>query len=221
VAIFCAGFAIRYLTARRPSAPPRRRLLLTSGLVLLFACHAAWLLFPEQVLRWNQVRVQFSALETLGFAAGLAAFAGWTGLLRISLRRSHASAISEVADILALAFAFAALLSGLLMAVRYQGGSSWAALTLAPYAQSLLRGLPDPLLADRMPFLVRLHIFSSLAALAAVPFTRAMPGMICALDRAASLLRGPAAAILRPAKARLESLAQKHNPAVWLWPEED
>ena len=107
--------------------------------------------------------------------------------------------------------------SGLLMALGYRWGSSWGAVTLTPYLASLFGGEPAEGLASQMPFLVQLHVFSAFALVAVLPFTRLAPFLIVALDRALALAARPFAAASRGGEAWL----RKHNPAVWIWPEED
>src|SRR5262249_27641726 len=133
------------------------------------------------------------------------------------LKRSEVSIAAEVADTAFLAIIFVALFSGLLMAVSYRWASIWGIVTLRPYVVSLLRGAPAPSFAIEMPFLVRLHIFSSFAALALVPFTRLTPFFILAIDRSLALFSKSASAVVRAGEAWL----QRCNPGAWIWPEED
>jgi hypothetical protein len=68
-----------------------------------------------------------------------------------------------------------------------------------------------------MPFLVQLHVFAAFALAAVLPFTRVAPFVLVALDRAIAIAGRPVTAANRGAEAWL----RRHNPATWIWPEED
>src|SRR5947209_1950938 len=165
VSLLAVGIVVRYLLERRrmdvvkeEMAEARAlfggRRLWRSGLLLLIAGHAAILLFPQKLLAWNSGPGRLYALEAVAFVAGLAALAGWTGILRRHLARTNRSAITELSDSIFLAFLLVGIFSGLLMAVLYRWSSSWGALILAPYIVSLARLDPATGLAAQMPFLV-------------------------------------------------------------------
>jgi nitrate reductase gamma subunit len=82
---------------------------------------------------------------------------------------------------------------------------------------SLVRAKPAANLAAQMPFLVRLHVFSAFAAIAVFPLTRLAAFVVFGLDWAFALLGRAFASTTRI----LEAWTRKHNPAAWLWPEED
>ena len=68
-----------------------------------------------------------------------------------------------------------------------------------------------------MPFVVKLHLASAFTALALLPFSSVAPFLIALLHRWFGLLARPFNAGGRVA----EEWLRKHNPAVWIWPEED
>jgi hypothetical protein len=68
-----------------------------------------------------------------------------------------------------------------------------------------------------MPFVVKLHLASSFCALGLLPFSSVAPFLIALLQRVFGLLGRPFGAGSRVAEGWL----RKHNPAVWIWPEED
>ncbi len=224
--VFFGGLAVRYALAHRRDRAAGfaegQKLFIGGrlwrlGVLLLFVGHGAGLLFPQQILLWNTVPVRLYILEGLAFAAGIAALAGWAGVMWRHLGRAAGSAAGEVADAVFLSLLFVALLSGLLTAILYRWGSSWGVLTLTPYARSLASGNPAASLAADLPFLVRLHVFSSLAALAAIPFSRLAPLAMVPLHSALRLLGRPLSAVRRT----LDLSFRKHNPLELLWPEED
>ena len=130
------------------------------------------MLFPRVILWWNGSTSRLYLLEGAGFIVGSAALACWCALVWRHLGRSNRPLITELADTVFLALLFVGILSGVLTAVLYRWGSTWSAVTLAPYLASLVRAKPAAGLATQMPFLVRLHVFSAFAALAVLPLTR-------------------------------------------------
>lgn len=226
VGVLCAGIVFRLLLVRIAAVkaqPPESRATFSGSrlwrisLVLLLLGHLIGLAFPREVLLWNGNPIRLYLLESFAFAVGVLAFAGWGLLLWRHLKPTGRSIAAEIADTAFLALIFAALLSGLLMAALYRWGSFWGAMTLTPYVISLLREEPAPALVVQMPFLVRLHIFSSFAAVALLPFTRLAPVVVLALNRGIELINRPVSVIGHAAEAWLT----RHNPAAWIWPEED
>jgi len=226
--ILIVGLLIRYLVAlRKPetvSAKAREALDLLAGgrlwqasLALLFIFHLAGLLFPRFIMNWNAGRTGLYSLEGFAFLLGLAALVG--GLITVgrNLGRSGPSLIVEISDTAFLALLLTGILSGLLMAVTHRWGSTWGAMILTPYVMSLLQGNPEPSLMTDMPFLVRLHVFSSFAALAVLPATRLASVPVLALYRTITLMGRPLAAAAR----MVDGWIRRHNPAGRIWPEED
>jgi len=191
--------------------------LWTISLLALLAGHMAGLLFPRAVLHWNAIPARLYLLEALAFVAGLTALVSWAVLAWRHLGRSGVSLVTELSDTMFLALLFVSLFSGLVVAATYRWGSSWGVMTLTPYVVSLWRGSPAVDFAAQMPFLMRLHIFSAFAAMAVVPLTRLSSIMVVGLHRCFGLLGRPISGAAHGAEAWL----RKHNPAAWLWPEED
>jgi nitrate reductase gamma subunit len=191
------------------------------SILLLAVGHLAGLAFPREILLWGSVPLRLYLLEGFAFVAGLGALAGCAGLIWRHLGRPSGPIPSQLADTVLLALLFTAFLSGLLTAAFYRWGSSWGVSTLTPYARSVLSGAPRTALAAQMPFLVQLHIFSSFAAMAAVPFTRLAPLLIAPLRRALALAVRPVSMLAAVVRETFELGLQKYKPAVWIWPEED
>ena len=95
-----------------------------------------------------------------------------------------------------LSLIFIGIISGLLMAGLYRWGSSWGAITLTPYVTSLLRLKPATQFAEQMPFLIRIHLFSTFAALAVLPLTRLAAIPVVALHFCLGLVGRPATKIV-------------------------
>ena len=228
VSLLAVGIVVRYLLERRRMDVVKEEMaeawallggtrLWRAGLLLLIIGHGAVLLLPQKLLAWNGSAGRLYALEAVAFVAGLAALAGWIGILRRHLVRTNRSAITELSDSIFLALLLVGIFSGLLMAVLYRWSSSWGALILTPYIASLLRLDPAVNLVAQMPFLVRLHVFSTFAAMAVLPLTRLAAFFVFVLHGAFATVARPMAATGRAA----ESWLRNHNPAAWLWPEED
>jgi nitrate reductase gamma subunit len=140
--------------------------------------------------------------------------------MRQHISRTTTSAratLSEIADCIFLSLLCTAIVSGLVTAIAYRWGSSWAASTLTPYVTSLARGTPQMPLIVEMPFLVRLHVASWFAVIALVPFTSAAMIVVALLDRGVMWINRPIHAIARGGRRAMARL----SPARWLWPEED
>ena len=228
IALLIVGIAIRYLLTRRQmtavAAEVQEAKVVFGGsrlwrvaLLLLVIGHAVSLLFPRLILWWNGSAGRLYVLEFSAFFLGLAALASFVRLLWKHLGQSSRSALVELSDMVFLSLIFTGLISGLLMAVLYRWGSSWGVITLTPYINSLFRLNPATQFAEQMPFLVRIHLFSTFAALAVLPLTRLAAIPIVALHFCLGAIGRPATAIGSAAEAWL----RRHNPAAWLWPEED
>jgi nitrate reductase gamma subunit len=228
LSLLAVGIGVRYLLDRKHMDTVRQemteaRALFTGSriwkiaVLLLAIAHAALFLFPRAVLLWNGSPSRLYLLEALLFLMAGAMLTGLTKVIWRHLGRGSRSAIAEVSDSIFLALLLAGALSGILMAIFYRWGSSWGAMVLTPYVASLTHLEPNAILAAQMPFLVRLHVFSAFAALAVLPLTRLAAVLVLILHSALSLLRRPVFATGRAAEAWL----RRHNPAAWLWPEED
>ena len=200
-----AGFVIRLLLTgdRVPAlrrATPRARAVFVGGRpwiaawLLLAAGHVAGLLFPRAVLAWTRTPWHVVALEAAGFAIGLGGAGGLRprrrGCTCAGRRASGWSLAADFADSVFLSFLFIAVASGLLAATVHRWGSQWAAVTMAPYAASLLHGRPVPAFVEHLPFVVRLHLFASFAAIACLPATR-LAVLPLALAHRALAVAGP------------------------------
>jgi len=228
LSLLAVGIAVRYLLERRQVETVAKemsdaRLVFRGGriwrgsLLLLLAAHLIALLFPRAILSWNGAPARLYLLEGSGIIVGCAALVCWGGVLWRHLGRSGRPLVTELADAAFVALLFVGILSGLLMAVFYRWGSTWSAITLAPYLASLVHAKPEAGLVTQMPALVRLHVFSSFAALTVLPLTRLGAFLVFAAGWTFRLAGRPVAAAVRA----VEAWMRKHSPAAWLWPEED
>lgn len=187
------------------------------SLVFLLIGHGMALAAPRMVLAWNSSSSRLYLLEGAAFTVGCAALGGWSALLWRSLKQHCGSTLNELADVVLLALLFAGIISGLLVAVLYRWGSTWGAMTLTPYFVSMLEGKPSAKFVVQMPFLVRLHVFSLFACFAILPATRIGTVLVAALRG----VLGVAGKVGSAGERAAEGWFKKHNPAPWLWPEED
>jgi nitrate reductase gamma subunit len=226
--LFLTGIVVRYLLERKNATAVKEevseawavfrgsRVWRVSVIVLLVG-HAGALLFPQTLLAWNRIPERLYLLEAFALTAALLTAAGGAMLLWRYLGRSNRSTITELADTILIALLLVGIFSGLMMAILYRWASSWGALVLTPYIASLLRGKPAAELAVQMPFVVRLHVFSTFAAIAVLPLTRLAAFFVFAINAGMGLLARLISAAGHPA----EEWLRRHNPAPWLWPEED
>ena len=187
------------------------------GLALLLIGHLVGFLFPRLVLSMDNSAAGLLLIEGSFFALAVISLIGWATLMWRHLGRAGGSFFSETADTILLGLIGVGLLSGLLMALMYRWGSAWGASILFPYVLTVLKGQPTVALAAQMPFLVQLHVFSSFAALAVLPFTRLSPFLVLALHRVLALGGRPVAATFDV----IEAWLRKQNLAARIWPEED
>jgi nitrate reductase gamma subunit len=186
------------------------------SLLLILVFHLAGMLFPRELLRWNLDTARLYLLEGVAFFAGLSALVSGASQVWRHLGHSRGSLFSQLAETVFLSLLLVALLSGSVLAVVYRWGSTWGLMILTPYIRSLFVQ-PAVDSVARMPFLIRLHVFSSFAVMALLPATRLSAIPVAGVHACVNALARPLAA----AERSVEAWLQKHNPAAWLWPEED
>ncbi|HEY7401882.1 MAG TPA: respiratory nitrate reductase subunit gamma [Candidatus Angelobacter sp.] len=226
--LFVTGTAVRYVLERKNTAAVKEEMSEAwavfrgswwwrVSVIALLLVHAGALLFPQTLLAWNRRPERLYVLEAFALTAAFTAMAGAATLLWRHLSRSNRSPITELSDTAFITFLLVGILSGILMAIFYRWASSWGALILTPYVVSLLRADPAGELAAQMPFVVRLHVFSTFAAIAVLPLTRLAAFLVFGMNAGLKSLARPISAIGSGA----EEWLRRHNPARWLWPEED
>jgi nitrate reductase gamma subunit len=203
------------------------------GLILLVACHLVAFLLPRAIAWLNRGPAGNVLSEVIGLACaglavgGLIALAmetlrAWRALRELRMLRRFGSLPAldapagplepppapKLADTLLFWLLVLAVVSGLIVTVRFRWASSWYGNTLLPYLRSLARLRPDlePML--EMPLAVRLHTVSGFLAAAVFPFTRG--GRLLARPWLA-LLRRPASSrhtLRRVPERRLGAVAK-------------
>ena len=154
------------------------------GLLAIVAGHLVIFLFPAGILSWNRNPARLLVLEGVLLAAGVLAGAGLIGLLKHNIERWRGRSRAAYIESLTLALVTLITVSGLLLAVVNRWASSWAAVTWPSYLASMARMSPDIAVVAQMPFLVRLHVASTLALVTLLPFTSAISLVLFPLSRA-------------------------------------
>jgi nitrate reductase gamma subunit len=192
------------------------------GLLLLSLGHVLGFLFPLQILAWNGERWRLIVLEASGFLMGAWALLGVVGLLRRHLFDPEDRSSGSVLDFTLLVLLFVQIVSGLAVAGLYRWASSWAAVTLSPYLQSLVGLHPTPELVARLPYLVQLHAFLTVAVLVVVPGTHAVYFFLYPLHAALAFVLRPIERLVEATRPRLARWRRRTMAAAnsW-WDEED
>src|SRR5215471_4562443 len=194
--------AVRYFfwRARQPRVTvadtPRKRVTPAAklgwlALAVVALGHVLAFLFPAYLLQWNRQPVRLVVLEASGIAAAIVAIAGFVvpGIRAARSGRRHAPV-----DIVATALVLTSMLSGLAVAILYRWASVWSAVTLLPYLHSLVARNPNIALVTYLPPLVKLHVASTVAVVAILPFTRMARSLMVRIDGLARRRRAPRAA---------------------------
>jgi nitrate reductase gamma subunit len=208
-------------SAASPTGPrrPGRHPLLTIGLLGVLMGHVVMAAWPGEVARWTQDLPRLITFELALFALGLAALAGvaaaaWRGVLR----RTDDGA--RVVDAAFLGVLLLALVSGLGVAVVYRWAAAWSAVTVTRYARSLVSLQPNLESLEAMPYLVKLHIFSSFIVVALLGFTRFLDVWLTTLLRATRVALGPFMTIA-DRRWRLLRAGAIRSGRNLMWPEEE
>jgi nitrate reductase gamma subunit len=208
------------------SPPPHRptwraRPLTIGSLAMVVIGHLPLLLAPHAVLSWNRAFARLLAYELLVFVPGLIAFASLAGVMRDRLRRDDDLVRrARLADSACLALLLTAVISGLILAVRYRWASSWSATVMAPYVRSLATFQPDIAGMAVMPYIVVLHVLSGIAVIGCMPFTSASDWLLSRIARLAARALIPVIDPGRRRWRRIQAWAWQRGQQM-LWPDPD
>lgn len=206
------SFAAAYRAAGRHPVP-------TIGFLGVLLGHVVLVAWPDQVLRWSRSLPRLMAFELALVGLGTAALAGVAAVIRrrVLARTAHGASLADTAF---LGVLLLTLVSGLGVAVAYRWAAAWSAITLTPYARSLLNFQPNVEPLHAMPYLVRLHIFSSFIVVALVAFTRLTDVLLDALRRATGVVIGPFVSALDRQWRLAQHWALRSGRRL-MWPEEE
>jgi len=215
------GYVVRYVLWSRRGARAERAPLGVAGPIraawrwaigLIFLGHLLAMAFPGIVLQWNQQPLRLLALEGAGLTAGIVALAALIVSLVRCARVSDSDARCSPVDVVAWTLVAVEIMSGLVVAVFYRWGSSWSAVTVAPYLHSLVRLDPDAALVARLPLPARLHLFCAFALFAVVPFSSMARVIIVPVDRLARWIAARAPSVALPSWCALDDWSARMQP---------
>lgn len=152
------------------------------GLMWLFFGHLIAFLFPASVLAWNGEPVWLLILEMSAFAFGLATLLGLVLLIRRRFGSRKVMMVTNRMDMLVYVVLLVQILSGLIVAVANNWGTSWFASSITPYLRSVFAFNPDVAAVSALPWTVKMHIFSAFFIVAIIPFTRFMHFLVAPVD---------------------------------------
>lgn len=190
--------------------------LCACGLIGLAVGHVLLLAFPDAVRAWTEVSSGLMIFEGVMFALGVLTLLGLLALTRVLLRDTVAGRTAmRLADVALIGVLLVAVVSGLVMAAKYRWASSWSLVTLTPYIHSVLRFDPRlDLLATQ--YLVKLHVFSSFAFVALLPFTSAIDLLLALGSRMLDIAFAPFRGRARQLHAWVDQRGRQ-----LVWPEEE
>jgi len=194
-------------------------LLATIGVLGVLLGHLVMVVWPDQLLIWNRSLIRLIVFEVALVALGAAALGGAVAAVRRRVLQRTANRASLV-DAAFLGTWLVTLSSGLAIAIVYRWATVWSAVTVTPYARSLLSLQPDVARLETMPYLVRLHIFSSFIVVALLAFTRMLDFLLSAAARAIGAVAGPLVSTVDRQWRPLQERALRSGRTL-IWPEED
>ena len=207
-----------------PSLAVGRRLaakhpLAAIGLLGVLLGHVVMIAWPDQLLTWNRNVSRLIAFELALFGLGAAALVGIVAAIRRHVLRRTADG-SSAADAAFLAAVLLTFVSGLGIALVYRWAAVWSVMTVTHYARSLLSLQPSVERLEAMPYLVKLHIFSSFIVIALLAFTRLVDVLLTVLVRAVTVVTSPFVSIVERQRRLLQDWALRCSRSL-LWPEEE
>jgi nitrate reductase gamma subunit len=174
--------------ARRDRVPAiagvlgRRHRILTIGLLGTSLGHALIVGWPERLASLSQPLGRLVLVEAVLFVFGLGAVAGLLMVISSHARRSAQDHVAVI-DVTFVAVFLVAIVSGLVLPLLYRWAVAWSGVTLAPYMRSVASLQPDLSYLESMPYLVKLHVFSTSVLVALVPFTTPVRAWLAHVNR--------------------------------------
>jgi nitrate reductase gamma subunit len=193
--------------------------LIALGLLGVLAGHIVMLAWPDQLLRWSRDVSRLMALELAFLALGVSALFGIGAAVWRRVLRSTASGAS-LADAMFSGVLLLALASGVAVAVLYRWAAAWSAVTSTRYARSLFLLQPNVEPLDALPYLAKVHIFSTFIIIGLLPFTRLIGVVQDTLHRATTLVIGPFATAFDRQRSLIQGWALRSSRRL-MWPEEE
>lgn len=142
------------------------------GILVVLAGHLIAFLCPSDLLAWNQVPWRLYILETSGLIFALLAIIGLVNIMFRKRLFKKVGIITTRTDWILLSLLLLQIGVGIYIAIVHRWGSSWYAVSMAPYLWSLLKLSPNIDYVIGMPLMVKLHIINAFVIVGFFPFTR-------------------------------------------------
>ncbi|MEO8232544.1 MAG: respiratory nitrate reductase subunit gamma [Ignavibacteriota bacterium] len=142
------------------------------GILVLFFGHLIAFLFPRSILAWNQLPVRLLILEITAFVFGILTLLGLVNLFYRRTSNIRVRMVTNYMDIILEVLLLAQIILGLWVAFDFRWGSSWFAVVLAPYLQSIFELDPQIDAIIMLPVVVQLHIIFAFLIVMIIPTTR-------------------------------------------------
>ena len=142
------------------------------GIIFLLVGHLTAFLVPQYVLLWNQLPLRLAILEITVFVFGIMTFLGLINLFYRRLTNPRIRKVTNYADIILEILLLTEIFLGLWVAYSYRWGSSWFAVVLTPYLQSIFELNPQIDAVAMLPLVIQFHIILAFIILLIIPFTR-------------------------------------------------
>jgi nitrate reductase gamma subunit len=207
---------------RSPPAPRSlafKRRLSALGFVGVLLGHVIMVAWPEQLLKWNRDLSRLVTFEVVLFVFAAASFVAVSAAIRRRVLWPTADAAS-LADAAFFGVLLVVVASGLGVAVTYRWAAAWSAVTVTRYARSILSVQPNVEPLRNMPYLVKLHIFSSFVAVGLVAFTGLFDAALNSLRRAVGVIVSPFISIVDSQWKPIQQRAFRSARSL-MWPEEE
>ena len=144
------------------------------GIILLFFGHLIAFLIPATVLAWNGKPIRLYILEISAFSFGIISLIGLIILIIRRLQIKRIRLVTTKMDVFVFLILSLQIITGLYTAFFFRWGSSWFALVLSPYLQSLFAFSPDATTVIALPVMVKIHVISAFVLIGMIPYTRFM-----------------------------------------------
>ncbi len=192
--------------------------MLRIGLLGVLVGHLLMVGWPGQLLSWNQHFGRLLVFEIVFFLLGLLALAGLIAVIGIHTIRSPLRAASLI-YVAFVGVLFVTIVSGLGIGVLYRWASVWSTVTLTPYVRSLPSLEPDLQAVAAMPYLVKLHVFSTCVLVALFACSGLMRVLLSPVNRAVDRLVD---LVITPFSRRWRLLQERARQSGrnLIWPEE-
>jgi len=142
------------------------------GILTIFVGHAIGFLIPRELLWWNSLPLRLYVLEISGLIAAMLTLVGLTSMVMRRMFDPKIKAVTSTSDWILISMLTLQIVGGTLVAVFHAWGSSWFAVSAAPYLWGILTLNPDISYIVAMPWLVKFHILGAYVIIASFPFTR-------------------------------------------------